>query len=82
MGQGRDIRMSRLLERATHLRQQLGSSPLTALPIIATEAQNITAYILTNLISTDGQLYELLTPSFSYDCNIFRTIIPDSTSPM
>ncbi len=49
---------SRLLERATHLRPELGGGSLTALPIIETEAQDIAAYIPTNLISiTDGQLY-------------------------
>jgi F-type H+-transporting ATPase subunit alpha len=49
---------SRLLERATHLREDLGGGSLTALPIIETEAQNISAYIPTNLISiTDGQIY-------------------------
>jgi F-type H+-transporting ATPase subunit alpha len=49
---------SRLLERATHLRSELGGGSLTALPIIETEAQNISAYIPTNLISiTDGQIY-------------------------
>ena len=49
---------SRLLERATHLRAELGGGSLTALPIIETEAQNISAYIPTNLISiTDGQIY-------------------------
>jgi F-type H+-transporting ATPase subunit alpha len=49
---------SRLLERATHLRDGLGSGSLTALPIIETEAQDISAYIPTNLISiTDGQIY-------------------------
>ena len=53
---------SRLLERATHLCEQLGSGSLTALPIIETEAQNISAFIPTNLISiTDGQIY--LSPS-------------------
>jgi F-type H+-transporting ATPase subunit alpha len=53
---------SRLLERATHLRQEGGGGSLTALPIIETEAQNISAYIPTNLISiTDGQIY--LSPS-------------------
>ena len=53
---------SRLLERATHLRQELGGGSLTALPIIETEAQDISAYIPTNLISiTDGQIY--LSPS-------------------
>ncbi|MGB7597372.1 MAG: alternate F1F0 ATPase, F1 subunit alpha [Gallionella sp.] len=49
---------SRLLERATHLLDELGGGSMTALPIIETEAQNIAAYIPTNLISiTDGQLY-------------------------
>ncbi len=49
---------SRLLERATHLRQELGGGSLTALPIIETDAQDISAYIPTNLISiTDGQVY-------------------------
>jgi F-type H+-transporting ATPase subunit alpha len=53
---------SRLLERATHLRTELGNGSLTALPIIETEAQDISAYIPTNLISiTDGQIY--LSPS-------------------
>lgn len=49
---------SRLLERATHLTPELGGGSLTALPIIETEAQNMSAYIPTNLISiTDGQVY-------------------------
>ena len=49
---------SRLLERATHLREGLGGGSLTALPIAETEAQNVSAYIPTNLISiTDGQIY-------------------------
>jgi len=53
---------SRLLELATHLRGERGGGSLTALPIIETEAQNISAYIPTNLISiTDGQIY--LSPS-------------------
>ena len=53
---------SRLLERATHLSKECGGGSLTALPIIETEAQNISAYIPTNLISiTDGQIY--LSPS-------------------
>ena len=53
---------SRLLERATHLRAESGGGSLTALPIIETEAQDISAYIPTNLISiTDGQIY--LSPS-------------------
>jgi F-type H+/Na+-transporting ATPase subunit alpha len=53
---------SRLLERATHLKKERGGGSLTALPIIETEAQDISAYIPTNLISiTDGQIY--LSPS-------------------
>lgn len=49
---------SRLLERSTHLNKELGGGSLTALPIIETEAQDISAYIPTNLISiTDGQIY-------------------------
>lgn len=49
---------SRLLERTTHLADDLHGGSLTALPIIETEAQNISAYIPTNLISiTDGQIY-------------------------
>jgi F-type H+-transporting ATPase subunit alpha len=49
---------SRLLERATHLSEERGGGSLTALPIIETQAQDISAYIPTNLISiTDGQIY-------------------------
>ncbi len=49
---------SRLLERATHLRPEAGGGSLTALPIVSTEAGNISAYIPTNIISiTDGQIY-------------------------
>ncbi len=49
---------SRLLERSTHLRDEHGGGSLTALPVIETEEQNISAYIPTNLISiTDGQIY-------------------------
>ncbi len=49
---------SRLLERSTHLSDELGGGSLTALPIIETQAENMSAYIPTNLISiTDGQIY-------------------------
>lgn len=49
---------SRLLERSTHLREELRGGSVTALPIVETEAQNLSAYIPTNLISiTDGQIY-------------------------
>jgi F-type H+-transporting ATPase subunit alpha len=52
---------SRLLERATHLVAERGGGSMTALPIVETEAQNLAAYIPTNLVSiTDGQIY--LTP--------------------
>ncbi|GAB4188393.1 MAG: alternate F1F0 ATPase, F1 subunit alpha [Simkaniaceae bacterium] len=49
---------SRLLERATRLKKEKGGGSITALPIIETEEQNISAYVPTNLISiTDGQIY-------------------------
>lgn len=49
---------ARLLERATRLRPERGGGSMTALPIVETEAQNLAAYIPTNLISiTDGQTY-------------------------
>ena len=49
---------SRLLERATRMNDKNGGGSLTALPIVATEADNISAYIPTNIISiTDGQIY-------------------------
>jgi F-type H+-transporting ATPase subunit alpha len=49
---------SRLLERSAQLHDKRGGGSLTALPIIETEAQNIAAYIPTNLVSiTDGQVY-------------------------
>lgn len=49
---------SRLLERSTHLISELGGGSLTSLPIVSTEAGNISAYIPTNIISiTDGQIY-------------------------
>ena len=49
---------SRLLERASKLSDDLGGGSLTALPIIETQADDITAYIPTNVISiTDGQMY-------------------------
>lgn len=48
---------SRLLERSTHLREELGGGSVTTMPIVETEAQNLSAYIPTNLISiTDGQI--------------------------
>lgn len=49
---------SRLLERACHLDQQYGGGSLTALPIVETQAGDVSAYIPTNVISiTDGQIF-------------------------
>ena len=49
---------SRLLERASRLSEDLGGGSLTALPIIETQAGDVSAYIPTNVISiTDGQIY-------------------------
>ena len=49
---------SRLLERAAKLKDELGGGSLTALPIIETQAGDVSAYIPTNVISiTDGQIY-------------------------
>jgi F-type H+-transporting ATPase subunit alpha len=49
---------SRLLERACKLSDELGAGSLTALPIIETQANDVSAYIPTNVISiTDGQIY-------------------------
>ncbi len=49
---------SRLLERASKLSKELGGGSLTALPIIETQAGDVSAYIPTNVISiTDGQIY-------------------------
>jgi F-type H+-transporting ATPase subunit alpha len=63
---------SRLLERATHLNAKNAGGSLTALPIIETEAQNMSAYIPTNLISiTDGQIY--LSPTL-YDLGVLPAV--------
>jgi F-type H+-transporting ATPase subunit alpha len=49
---------SRLLERAAKMNDELGAGSLTALPIIETQAGDVSAYIPTNVISiTDGQIY-------------------------
>ena len=59
---------SRLLERAARLSDKLGGGSLTALPIIETQAGDVSAYIPTNVISiTDGQIYletEMFNPGF------------------
>ena len=49
---------SRLLERAARLSEEYGGGSLTALPIIETQANDVSAYIPTNVISiTDGQIF-------------------------
>jgi len=49
---------SRLLERAAKMNEELGSGSLTALPVIETQANDVSAYIPTNVISiTDGQIF-------------------------
>jgi len=49
---------SRLLERSAHLSEELGGGSMTALPIVETQAGDVSAYIPTNIISiTDGQLF-------------------------
>ena len=59
---------SRLLERAAKLSDKNGGGSLTALPVIETQAGDVSAYIPTNVISiTDGQIYletDLFNPAF------------------
>jgi F-type H+/Na+-transporting ATPase subunit alpha len=56
---------SRLLERAAKLSEKLGGGSLTAIPVIETQANDVTTYIPTNVISiTDGQIY--LEPDLFY----------------
>lgn len=58
---------SRLLERAAKLNDELGAGSLTALPIIETQAGDVSAFIPTNVISiTDGQVY--LEPGLFFAC--------------
>jgi len=69
---------SRLLERSTHLNEERGGGSLSALPIIETQAENISAYIPTNLISiTDGQIYlspELMRKSIVPAVDVGRSV--------
>ena len=58
---------SRLLERSAKLSDELGGGSITALPIVETLGNDISAYIPTNVISiTDGQIY--LSPELSFSC--------------
>jgi len=71
---------SRLLERAARLNDELGGGSLTALPIIETQAGDISAYIPTNVISiTDGQIfletnlfYQGIRPAISVGLSVSR----------
>jgi F-type H+-transporting ATPase subunit alpha len=57
---------SRLLERAAKLNDEMGAGSMTALPIIETQAGDVSAYIPTNVISiTDGQIF--------LDSNLFNS---------
>jgi F-type H+-transporting ATPase subunit alpha len=70
---------SRFLERATHLKEEYGGGSLTALPIIETQAENLSAFIPTNLISiTDGQIY--LSPKLFQKGNLPAVKIGSSVS--
>ncbi|MGB5823834.1 MAG: F0F1 ATP synthase subunit alpha [Proteocatella sp.] len=70
---------SRLLERSTHLKPEYGGGSITSLPIIETQAENISSYIPTNLISiTDGQIY--LSPKLYQKGNIPAVDIGASVS--
>jgi F-type H+/Na+-transporting ATPase subunit alpha len=65
---------SRLLERACQLNDQLGGGSITALPIIETQAGDISAYVPTNVISiTDGQIF--------MESNLFNSGIRPAVSP-
>ena len=69
---------SRLLERAARLNEENGNGSLTALPIIETQAGDISAYIPTNVISiTDGQIF-LKTELFN-DCLLYTSPSPRDT---
>jgi F-type H+/Na+-transporting ATPase subunit alpha len=65
---------SRLLERACQLNEKLGGGSITALPIIETQAGDISAYVPTNVISiTDGQIF--------MESNLFNSGIRPAVSP-
>ena len=70
---------SRLLERSTHLKEEFGGGSITAIPIIETQAENISAYVPTNLIAiTDGQIY--LSPKIFQRGNIPAVNVGTSVS--
>ena len=64
---------SRLLERSARLNEKSGAGSLTALPIIETQAGDVSAYIPTNVISiTDGQIYQGVRPAISVGLSVSR----------
>ena len=67
---------SRLLERAAKVGEKFGNGSLTALPIIETQAGDVSAYIPTNVISiTDGQIF-LETDLFYQGCLLYTSPSP------
>jgi len=81
---------SRLLERACRLNKENGGGSITALPIIETQASDVTAYIPTNVISiTDGQIYlesdlfyKGIRPALNVGLSVSRVGSSAQTKPM
>jgi F-type H+/Na+-transporting ATPase subunit alpha len=81
---------SRLLERSAKLNDDNGSGSLTALPIIETQANDVSAYIPTNVISiTDGQIfletdlfYQGIRPAVNVGLSVSRVGSPAQTKAM
>jgi len=81
---------SRLLERACRLNKENGGGSITALPIIETQASDVTAYIPTNVISiTDGQIYlesdlfyKGIRPALNVGLSVSRVGSAAQTKPM
>ena len=70
---------SRLLERAARLNENYGGGSLTALPIIETQAGDVSAYIPTNIISiTDGQIF--LESDLFHSCLLYTSPSPRDCS--
>jgi len=65
---------SRLLERAAKMNDDYGGGSLTALPVIETQAGDVSAYIPTNVISiTDGQVLSPPSPFVVFICRLFHS---------
>ena len=70
---------SRLLERSAHLSDALGGGSMTALPIVETQAGDVSAYIPTNIISiTDGQIF--LESDLFHSCLLYTSPSPRDCS--